>query len=149
MVIGRSSLNSIKIKTDSKGIQALECACCVKAPCGCAIVPAPLKAIIKSATEITVNGMTKAWVDGGASHIVVPDFTQPNQELSWMVSYEDGVVCVLGDNGNQTVSLSPSADKCLIAAGGAFDKFIAINNYEFTANQAFPFDPISLSITFS
>lgn len=149
MVIGRSSSNAIKIKTDSKGIRAIECACCVTAPCGCAIVPAQLKPIIKSATEITVNGMTKAWADGEASHIVVPDFTQPIQELSWFVSYEGGVICVAGDNGSQTVHLSPSADKCLFGGGGAFDKFIAINNYEFTANQAFPFDPISLNITFS
>lgn len=143
MTLGRASSGAIKIKTDGGTTRAVECACCATVACGCASVSSTLKAIIESATQITVNGVTKSWNGETAG----------NQagfgELSWVVSYAAGAICVLGDNSDQTVTLSPSADECSFGTGGAFGNFVTINEEELTAVQAFPFFPLILNITFS
>ena len=144
MTLGRTSDNKIKIKTDEAGggLRAVECACC-GGVCGCASVSATLKAIIESATQITVNGESDTW-----------NGTQSQKQLvfgeaSWVISYSSGIICVLGDNGDQTVKLSSSEQECTFGMGGDFGNFVTINGQGFTAVQAFPFSPLVLNITFS
>jgi hypothetical protein len=135
MTLGRTSTGAIKIKTDSPGLRAVECACC-GSECGCATVSAQLRTTIESATTIAVNGSTGSW--NGERAIVQLGFGQ----LSWGVSYSTGQICVYGDNGDNTVRLG---EGCLFTTGPD----IQINGESFTASHAFNQFQLSMDITFS
>ena len=135
MTLGLTSSGAVKIKTDNGTTRAVNCACC-GGVCGCATVSAQLRAIIESATTISVNGSVRSW--NGESSNVQLGFGQ----VSWGVSYSTGQICIFGDNGDNTVTLG---EGCLFTTGPD----IQINGGSFTASHAFEFGQISLNITFS
>jgi len=143
MTLGRTASNAIKIKTDGT-TRAVNCACCVN--CGCANVPATLKAIIESATQITVNGVSDAW-DGTHSQKMAGF-----GKVSWIIDYAGGSICVFADNGDNTVKLSPepfTVSECGFTPFSVIGSPVTINSETFRAVQAFPDFQLVLNITFS
>jgi len=59
MTLGRTSDNKIKIKTDSPGIRAVECACCVGG-CSCSFISirGPLLNVLRETITGTCNGQS-------------------------------------------------------------------------------------------
>ena len=149
MTLGRTASNAIKIKTDGGTTRAVECACCGGGVvCGCASVPSALITIIEAATQITVNGTTKAW-NGEFAEKVGSGFG----EAKWVVSYAGGFVCVYADNGDNTLKLAPeplTAYDCAFPTPfSAIGSPVIINGQAFRAVHAFPDFQVNLSITFS
>lgn len=148
MTIGRTASNAIKIKTDGGTTRAVECSCCVSAGCGCSIMSGNIQSIIATANQISVNGRGAAW--NGTSAIYQTGFGQ----LSWHVSYSGGILCVVGDTGNNTVVFASPPQICLQAGIGVpitISGIIDGQNYSETypADHAFSEDQISLSILFT
>jgi hypothetical protein len=103
MTLGRTSSNAIKIKTDG-GLRAVECACCGGGggSCGCSPMSAAVKDAIASATQVTVNSISRPWNGSTAS-----SGQQGFGVLTWNISYSGGTLCFYGDDGNNTVELLP------------------------------------------
>lgn len=104
MTLGRTSTGAIKIKSDSpNGLRAVECACCGGGgSCGCSPMSAAVKTAIASATQVTVNGSTRAWNGSSAS-----SGQQGFGVLIWKISYAGGTLCFSGDDGDNTYGLLP------------------------------------------
>jgi hypothetical protein len=100
MILGRTPEGAIKTKTDG-GLRAVNCACCEPLVCGCSPMSAAVKTVIASATQVTVNGNSQAWNGSNASYLQLPP------TLSWYITYNAGILCFLGDNGDNTVKLLP------------------------------------------
>lgn len=150
MVLGRTASNAIKIKTDGT-TRAVNCACCVPPVplvCGCMYVPEDLKSIIESATQVSVNGISKPWNGSFASYNGNP----PTDFILWTVSYADGVICaVIDDSGLNTVKFAPepfTAEECFFD-GATITQNGSINGQAFRVAEAFPSYPLSLTVVFS
>jgi hypothetical protein len=63
---------------------------------------AAVKEAIASATQVTVNSLSRPWNGSTAS-----SGQQPSGTLTWEISYSGGTLCFFGDNGWNTVSLLP------------------------------------------
>jgi hypothetical protein len=63
---------------------------------------AAVKTAIASATQVTVNSISRSWNGSTAS-----SGQQGFGVLTWNISYSGGTMCFLGDNGFNTVALLP------------------------------------------
>lgn len=151
MTLGRTPEGAIKIKTDEEGggLRAVNCACCVPPVCGCMYVPSDLKTIIESATNVSVNGISKPW-DGSFAYY---DANPPTDFILWYVSYADGYMCAaIDDGGSNTVKFAPepfTAEECFPTPEAGISQNGSINGQAFRVAEAFPSYPLSLTIVFS
>jgi hypothetical protein len=113
MTLGRTSSGAIKIKTDSPGLRAVECACCATLSCGCYVVSGALKTAIESATSVSVNGTSAAWNPAGTQ--VLNSIPKPSAQIS----YSAGVLCITADNGLTTSWLLPDGQTIADCPGNA------------------------------
>ena len=147
MTLGRTSDNKIKIKTDGEaGLRAVGCACCGGGlgSCGCSPMSAAVKTAIASATQVTVNGNSQAWNGSNASSIQLPP------TLSWSITYNAGILCFLGDNGDNTVKLLPEPLTMPECGGFPFSstETITIQGEAYRSLNIFSF-PLPVTISFS
>jgi hypothetical protein len=147
MTLGRTASNAIKIKTDGGTTRAVNCACCVPLVCGCMYAPSNLITTIESATNVSVNGISKPWDGSFAFYNGNP----PTDFILWTVSYADGVICaIIDDSGLNTVKFAPepfTAEECFFPGAGIVQG--SINGQSVRAAEAFPGYPLSLTIVFS
>ena len=146
MTLGRTSSGAIKIKTDEAGggLRAVECACCGGASCGCSSMSAAVKNAIASATQVTVNGKSVAWSGSSAS------YQGAFLELSFHITYSNGILCFLGDTGDNTVALLPepfTPQECFNTPLATADT-ITIQGEAYRSVNYFG-DPLSVAISFS
>jgi hypothetical protein len=146
MTLGRTSSGAIKIKTDG-GLRAVECACCGGGvgSCGCSPMSAAVKDAIASATQVTVNSLSRPWNGSTAS-----SGHQPFGILTWEISFSGGTLCFFGDNGNNTVALLPeplTPQECAPTPFTSTD-IITIQGESYRSVNYFS-DPLPVTISFS
>ena len=147
MTLGRASSNAIKIKTDSPlGLRAVECACCGGGGvCQCSPMSAAVKNAIASATQVTVNSLSRPWNGFTAS-----SGGQPFGILTWEISFSGGTLCFFGDNGNNTVALLPeplTPQECALLPFSSTDT-ITIQGEAYRSVNYFG-EPLPVTISFS
>ena len=148
MTLGRTSSNAIKIKTDSPGLRAVECACCGGVSCGCRPMSAAVNAAIASATQVTVNSLSIPWNGSTAS-----SGQQGFGVLTWNISYSGGTLCFYGDDGENTYQLMPDSLEPIDCFIFGDLHSITIQGVPYRAMAFFPPFPggslLSISISFS
>jgi hypothetical protein len=105
---------------------------------------AAVKNAIASATQVTVNGNSVAW--SGSSAFYQGAFL----ELSFHITYSNGILCFLGDTGDNTVALLPeqlTPQECVNIPFATADT-ITIQGESYSAVNYFG-DPLSVTISFS
>jgi len=148
MTLGLTSTGAVKIKTDEEGggLRAVNCACCGGGggSCGCSPMSAAVKTAIASATQVTVNGNSVAWSGSSAS------YSGGFLELSFQITYSNGILCFFGDNGDNTVALLPeplTPQECFNFPLATADT-ITIQSEAYRSLNYFG-DPLSVTISFS
>jgi hypothetical protein len=145
MTLGRTPTGAIKIKTDG-GLRAVGCACCGGVgSCGCSPMSAAVKNAIASATQVTVNSLSRPWNGSTASSGQLPIGT-----LTWGISYSVGTLCFFGDTGLNTVSLLPeplTPQECASTPFASTDT-ITIQGESYRSVNYFG-DPLPVTISFS
>lgn len=145
MTLGRTASNAIKIKVDNGTTRAVNCACCGGGRCQCSTMSAAVKNAIASATQVTVNSLSRPWNGSTASSGI-----QPFGILSWEISFSGGTLCFFGDNGNNTVALLPeplTPQECAPTPFASTD-IITIQGESYRSVNYFS-DPLPVTISFS
>jgi hypothetical protein len=146
MTLGRSNSNAIKIKTDSPlGLRAVGCACCGGGVCQCSPMSVAVKDAIASATQVTVNSLSRPWNGSTASSGQLPFGT-----LTWDISYSGGTLCFFGDTGFNTVALLPeplTPQECAATPFASTDT-ITIQGEAYRSVNYFG-EPVTVTISFS
>jgi len=100
MTLGLTSSGAVKTKSDGAlGLRAVECACCAVAQCLSFPVSETLKAIIESATQISINGISPeqndlvvaAW-NGSYFSYYSGDHPLPEPQVNILIQYSNGIL---------------------------------------------------------
>lgn len=137
MTLGRTSSGAIKIKTDSPGLRAVECACC-GGGCGCVGVAGvlingmSLSDILDAATTGLFNGVypPSDWIVKANGWQAGFDYTQIAQ-ITW--NSAEKTLCGGGDNAFDIWSFG-AVDGCCYEGATCSEMVVSVNGHDFSAN---------------
>jgi hypothetical protein len=142
MIIGRAA-GKIKIKTDSPGLRAVECACC--GGCGCVSVAGvlingvPLSDILDAATTGTATfnsynppgGWSPSnWIQN-SNGWQVSFFYSEIAQITWDSTTKN--LCGGGDNAFDVWQFGPT-DGCCFTGASCSETTVSVNGHAFSAN---------------